>query len=72
VTGDGRLIVLGGTGRLLLAETADRAPREPKILAQRDGLFGHDVWPHVVLADGRLYCKDKQGNVKCFVLGKPK
>ncbi len=68
VTGDGRLIVWAGAGRLLLAETADRAPREPKILAQRDGLFGHDVWPHVVLADGRLYCKDKQGNVKCFGL----
>ncbi len=72
VTGDGRLIVFAATGRLLLAETADRAPREPKILAQRDGLFGHDVWPHVVLADGRLFCKDKQGNVKCFELSKPK
>ena len=68
VTGDGRLIVWAGTGRLLLAETADRAPREPKILAQRDGLFRHDAWPHVVLADGRLFCKDKQGNAKCFVL----
>jgi len=38
VTGDGRLIVWAGTGRLLLAETADRAPLEPKILAERESL----------------------------------
>jgi hypothetical protein len=65
-------VALAATGKLLLAETAERAPREPKILFQRDGLFHHDVWPHVVLADGHLYCKDKQGNVKCFALGRPK
>ncbi len=68
VTRDDRLIVWAKSGRLLLAETAVRAPRQPKILAQRDGIFRHDVWPHVVLSKGRLYCKDKLGNLKCFKL----
>jgi hypothetical protein len=26
-------------------------------------------WPHIVLADGRLYCKDRLGNLKCLVIG---
>ena len=68
VTSDDRLIVWAKSGRLLLAETAARAPRQPKILAQRDRIFRHDVWPHVVLSKGRLYCKDKLGNLKCFKL----
>jgi hypothetical protein len=29
-------------------------------------IFATDVWPHVVLADGKLFCKDRQGNLKCF------
>jgi hypothetical protein len=28
-------------------------------------------WPHVVLAHGRLYAKDRQGKLKCFVLNEP-
>gem|GEM_PF-4050405 len=25
-----------------------------------------DVWPHVALANGRLFCKDCDGNMACF------
>ena len=68
VTGDGRLILWAKNGRLALAETADRAPTQPRILEQHGDLFRQDAWPHVVLADGRLFCKDRSGEVKCFVL----
>jgi outer membrane protein assembly factor BamB len=68
VTGDGRLVAMANAGRLLLAETAERAASDAKVLAEHGGLFRQDAWPHVVLADGRLFCKDKQGNIKCFAL----
>ena len=66
VTADDRLIVWSKRGKLLLAETAGRSPDRCRILAQRDGIFRSDAWPHVVLAGGRLYCKDRQGYLKCF------
>lgn len=67
VTGDQRLIVWANEGDLALAETADRSPDQYKELALLPRLFGTEVWPHVVLAEGRLYCKDRAGNLKCFV-----
>ena len=66
VTVDDRLIVWGRRGRLVLAETADHSPDQYRELARLDDIFATDVWPHVVLADGRLFCKDRQGNLKCF------
>lgn len=68
VTSDGRLIVWGHRGRLALVESADRSPNRYQELAKLDKIFTTDVWPHVVLADGRLYCKDRQGHLKCFSL----
>ena len=67
-TSDGRLIVWGRRGDLALVETAQRSPRSYKELARKRGVFKTDVWPHIVLAGGRLYCKDRDGNLKCFVL----
>ncbi|HEX7900210.1 MAG TPA: PQQ-binding-like beta-propeller repeat protein [Planctomycetota bacterium] len=61
-TSDGKLIVWGGTGRLALLETGDAYKelfREPRV-------FSATAWPHVTLAGGRLYCKDRDGNLKCF------
>jgi len=68
VTGDGRLIVWANNGDLALVESADRSPKAFKQLASRTGLFRREVWPHIVLADGRLFCKDRDGNLKCFGL----
>jgi outer membrane protein assembly factor BamB len=68
VTSDDRLIVWCENGNLLLMETAQRSPSEAKVLARRDRLFDTDAWPHVVLADGRLFCKDRSGNVRCFAV----
>lgn len=65
VTADGKLIVWGGTGRLSLVETAsDRFEELSKTLR----IFSTTAWPHVVLSGGRLYCKDRNGNLKCFIV----
>lgn len=68
VTGDDRLVVWADRGNLSLVETARRSPGKYTELARRNGLFRRDVWPHVVLAGGRLYCKDRDGNLKCLVI----
>lgn len=63
VTADGKLIVWGGAGRLSLVDTAADSYME---LSRTVRIFSSTVWPHVVLSDGRLFCKDRDGNLKCF------
>lgn len=70
LTADQRLIVWGHHGRLVLVESAQRSPGAYKELAKLDRVFKSDVWPHVALSDGKLICKDRLGNVKCFAIGK--
>ena len=67
VTGDGRLICWGG-GKLALIEMAERSPDAYRELATIEGLSQADCWPHVVLASGRIYCKDRQGKLMCFAV----
>jgi outer membrane protein assembly factor BamB len=69
VTGDGKLIAWGGVGRLCLL---DPAASEYKELAASGRVFTAPVWPHVVLSGGRLYCKDREGNLKVFQVGTSK
>lgn len=66
VTADDRLIVWCKSGELLLAETAERSPDQFKLLAEHRTVLADAAWPHVVLAHGRLYCKDRAGNLVCF------
>ncbi len=70
VTGDDRLIVWADRGELVLAETAVRSPKKFTELARHPKMFRSDVWPHIVLADGQLFCRDRDGNLKCFRLAK--
>jgi outer membrane protein assembly factor BamB len=70
VTKDDRLIVWGLRGKLALVETAERSPNKYHELASRDGLGRDLAWPHVVLAEGRLFCKDRAGNMTCWQLGR--
>jgi outer membrane protein assembly factor BamB len=65
---DGKLIVWGDRGKLALVEPADQSPDRYKELARVGRLSEAQSWPHVVLADGRLYGKDRDGNVTCFLL----
>jgi outer membrane protein assembly factor BamB len=66
LTGDERLILLGNRGELLLAESAVRSPEEFTRLASRKSLSGKDLWSHVILAGGRVFCKDVSGNLLCL------
>jgi outer membrane protein assembly factor BamB len=66
VTGDGYALAFGG-GRLAVVEAADRSPAGYRELARRDGICRrNEAWPHVALADGRIYCKDRRGNITAF------
>lgn len=66
LTSDDRLIVWSKRGDLALIETAKRSPDKLKILASKRVLAKADAWPHVVLAQGRIFCKDQAGNLKCL------
>ncbi len=70
LTSDDRLIVYGGNGKLALLETAKRSPKKYQQMAVRDHIFNDYAWPHVVLANGRLICRDRGGNLVCFSLRK--
>lgn len=67
-TSDNRLIVWANDGDLGLVESAQASPNEYKELAFRPGIGKAEAWPHVVLAGGRLYCKDRAGHLTCFHL----
>ena len=66
LTSDDRLIVWGGKGTLALVETASHSPEKYLELARIDHLAADDVWPHVVLAHGRIFCKSRNGVIQCF------
>ena len=66
--GDDRIIVWADNGDLSLAEAAQRSPKQYRELAKRRRIFRRDAWPHVVLSCGRLFCKDRDGNLACFEL----
>ncbi|HJN18470.1 MAG TPA: PQQ-binding-like beta-propeller repeat protein [Armatimonadota bacterium] len=67
ITSDGRIIVFGSR-TIALVETADRSPNAYKELSRKDGVGSSQTWPHVALANGKLYAKDREGNLFCFSL----
>ncbi len=66
LTNDEQLIVYANKGTLSLVDSAKRSPKEYKELAAKTVLSKTDAWPHVVLAGGRLYCRDRDGNIRCL------
>ncbi len=70
LTTDGRLVVSGNRGELILAESAERFPTSYKELDSKRVLAGKDVWSHVVLADSRYYVKDVEGNLVCLSIAR--
>ena len=66
VTKDDRLIVYGLNGKLMLIEGAKRSPKAYVELAVRDKLFPSAAWPHVALAKGQVYCRDREGHLAAF------
>jgi outer membrane protein assembly factor BamB len=69
VTKDGRLVVYGLSGKLMLIEGANRSPKAYKELAVRDKLFTSLAWAPVALAGGRIYCRDRDGHLVVFATG---
>ena len=63
---DGRLIVYGNKGELSLVESAQRSPDKYQQIATQQILSQTDAWPHVILSDGRILCRDRDGNVQCW------
>lgn len=68
LTGDDRLIVYANKGTLSLVESAKRSPKKYVQLAAENVLSKTDAWPHVVLSDGRLICRDRNGSVRCMAV----
>lgn len=68
VTGDDRLIVYANKGTLSLVETAKRSAGKYTQLASQPVLSKTDAWPHVVLSNGRIICRDRKGSVRCFAV----
>jgi len=62
VTGDGKVIVFG-RGRLVLLDPAENRYHE---LARVSGIVRDVCYPHILLANGVICCKDKSGNIVCF------
>jgi outer membrane protein assembly factor BamB len=70
VTGDGKLVVWSDRGQAMLVESARESPREYRQVARLAHLFSSgQAWPHSVIAEGLLYCKDRQGSLKCLSNG---
>lgn len=66
ITADNYILAYGN-GRLVVADAAARSPEAYRERARREGICrANEAWPHVVLAGGHIYCKDKLGNVTCF------
>ena len=65
-TGDGRIIVWGGHGRLALFDTAERSPTACVIRFMKETGPHPDVWPHVAFSNGRVFCKDRNGLLECY------
>ncbi len=68
LTKDERLIALGSNGTLALIESCQRSPDKYTELASSPKQFPTDAWCHVVLANGQLYGKDRNGLLKCYRL----
>jgi outer membrane protein assembly factor BamB len=65
VTSDDRIIVLATRGELLLLDSAVNSPDKPTVLARTQIEGMAEIWPHVVLANGRLYSRDRVGTLVC-------
>lgn len=70
VTSDDRLVVYGKSGKLALVETAARSPDRYRELSVRDRLFPAEAWPHVVVANGRVLCRDRLGHLIGFAMNR--
>lgn len=67
LSSDERLLVWANKGDLALVE-ANPSTNEYTELSLKRGILNQSAWPHVVLAQGQVFCKDSHGNIKAFAL----
>lgn len=72
VTADEKLIVWAQQGELFLVDLAARQPEAYRELARVSRLAHSDVWPHVVVAQQQVLCRDRLGNLMRFALAADK
>jgi outer membrane protein assembly factor BamB len=65
-TSDDKLVVWSNRGELILADAAPADQTSYRELARVSRLANNDVWPHVVVANHRILCRDRTGNLMCF------
>lgn len=69
MTADDRIIAWANRGDLFLVESAKRSPdRYRELCKPKPVMHRAAAWPHVVLAEGRIFCKDRRGEIQCFEL----
>jgi outer membrane protein assembly factor BamB len=67
VTNDGKVIVWSDHGHVALVETALESRKQYKRLARIARVFSSSsAWPHPALSGGLLYCKNREGKLKCY------
>lgn len=60
------LLGFADKGTLFLADADPRTGQQ--VRKEQRGYFRTEVWPHLVLSDGRLLLKDRAGLLRCFDL----
>ena len=74
ITGDKKMIAFGSRGGKYKLALIDISGAKPNLLATNENVFAgikrsrQRAWPHVILANDRIYCKDREGNIVCFSL----
>lgn len=68
VTKDNRLIVWAKRGDLILADISSPTSSSYVELARTNLMARSDVWPHVAIANGQIFCRDRAGNLHRFLL----
>ncbi len=68
VTSDDKLIVWCGRGDLILAEATASPNTTYRELARVGRLASDDVWPHVVVSNRQILCRDRHGQLLRFTI----
>lgn len=68
VTSDKKLIAWTGRGDLSLAEASTVGGKSYRELARVGRLANDDVWPHVVVSNRQILCRDRHGHLLRFAL----
>lgn len=67
MTGDDKLLVWANNGDLALVDAKSTVKKYTELSLNKNVLT-EPAWPHLVLTDGRVFCKDRSGAIKAYSL----